>query len=83
MRKNSRETWTVFRRLEGKPVESQQLKIKAQAISRVLMENSLIKIDKRHNKIIRSQLYHISKIHQPHNISSVCFSSSEVHNAIK
>lgn len=47
------------------------------------MENSQIKIDKRHNKIIRSQLHHISKTHQPHNISSVRFSSSEVRNAIK
>lgn len=44
---------------------------------------SQIKIDKQLNKIIRSQLHHISKIHQPHNISSACFSSSEVRNAIK
>jgi len=83
MRKNSRDAWAVFKRLEGKPVKSQQSKIKARAVSRVLMENSQIKIDKRHNKIIRSQLHHISKIHQLHNISSVCFSSSEVCNSIK
>lgn len=84
MRKNSREAWAVFRRLEGKRAASQQPKIKAQAVAGVLTENSQIKIDKRHNKIIRSQLHHIlSKTHQPHNISSVCFSSSEVCNAIK
>jgi len=82
MRKKSREAWAVFRRLKGKSVASQQPKIKAQAVSRVLMENSQIKIDKLHNKITRSQLYQISKIHQKHNIFSVCFSNSEVCNAI-